>query len=365
MVTRRLGTATALVWTMWALSCSVGPDGSFLDLQPLVFPSQGALGPTEEEPGSTIAVVIDSNYIEPGDIGEDHAIDGNRIWAVLRKGTTTADVWGRAVLSLQAPPNSRVHYERPGASFTVLLFDLPPSTGEYGFDPGLPYPYTATLDVYVDETLVHQPRIVITGEDGASNEIIDSQFLSPEGLYYDLAPRPTLRLRPKRAPGTFAPGQPSIGAIQFTFAAIEENCALDVRVHPAGEAANATTIVGPEYDAAEGGGQDRYDVVLADPKGIALSYLSDLPGFDTTDETLASQGPIVDISFDFGSGELEDPCEGFSDPGTFSIRDLRVYDVDGNLMFVDVGNVVVDTTAAPDPAAVLRMYSLSAVPVER
>jgi hypothetical protein len=370
MVTRRLGTTALASGLLWALSCTVGPDSSFTDLQPLVFPAEGQLGPGENE-GSTIAIVIDSNRIDGFDIGEKYDLDLNKVQVGLRKGTVTGCVGKRGVFSLQAPPSSYLHKTRPGAYFTFLIVDLPGSDGSSGcgFDPGLPYPYTATLEVWIDGALAFAPRVRITGENGAPSELLDPD-LDPEwqdagpyaGIWMlDAQTQPLLRFRPKRAAGTFQPGQPAIGAMKFRYVT-NDGCLTALRAYPASDAANATILVSPPYEwPPEGGNLDAYDVVLIDPKGIDLEYLQDLPGLDTTDETLAGEGPILDLAPDFDPGlNWEDPevwaaCFQQGGHPDYNIEDLQVYDLDGNELF-EVGSVQVDTTEVPSQSAHLRVY---------
>lgn len=354
--------AAVIVWVTCALACSVGPDSSFTDLQPLVFPAQAELG--AETPGSTVAVFLDSNYLWPADIAELHSLDASRVALKLRKDTEVSDdLFVRTLFSVQAPPNSVAHLERPGATVTLALVDLPHSVGVGGFDPGVAFPYTAILEVWIDGALAFEPRITITGADGVPNEILDVGFKSVNSEeLWTARSQPTLRFRPKRAPGTFAIGQAPIGAIEFDFVT-PDDCLQSLRVYPASEAANATAIVSEGTDGGEVEGE-WYHVVLIDPKGIDLVYLEDEVVLDTTDETLAGQGPILDLSFAFDPESVEDEtCAGIASPEIFSIERLGVYDVNGNLLFW-VQEPTVDTVAAPSATATLRVYPVNAVPVE-
>ena len=85
----------------FSLGCNVGPDNSFADLQPLVFPSEGRLGTAGW--GSTAAVVIDSNYLDFADDWEFHDLHKSRV----KINVTDPSVTKREPFQI-APPETRL-----------------------------------------------------------------------------------------------------------------------------------------------------------------------------------------------------------------------------------------------------------------
>ena len=102
-----------------ASACTQGPDGT-TTLQPLVFPWEGNLGSGGS--GSTLAIVIDSNYIDLNDDLELYDLhtsevtvnvaDPNGVW-------TGAPATVRSVFPLQAAPSSKLASFEPGAWMKV------------------------------------------------------------------------------------------------------------------------------------------------------------------------------------------------------------------------------------------------------
>lgn len=340
----------------FASACTVGPDGSFSDLQPLVFPSEGQLGASGA--GSTAAIVLDSNYIDHADLLELYDLHRSRVKVIIGDPLgvfpdTNATV--RSVFSLQASTNSNRHGDRPGSWMTVVTFDLP-SAAALGSPTA--FPFTVLLRVAIDEVVDFEPRFIITGDAGAPNPLVDAQFASANTVNESLQPRPTLRLRPKRAPGTFAPGVPTLGGLQFSVLYLSK-CMTDVDAYPGTEAANGTAHVGPVLGSAFGYSGRR--VMLVDPGGFNLTFLADEPPFDTTDETLAGEGPLLDLAVKWK--QTTDPDCDLANASLLVLQDLVVSDVNGNQVFSVAGTVELDSADAPSASAVFRRYPIDIPPV--
>jgi hypothetical protein len=202
-----------------------------------------------------------------------------------------------------------------------------------------------------------QPRFIVTGKTGKPNPLADVSFGSEATVNAALEVRPTLRLRAKRGTELFQPGQPAYGGMEFTIAYLK-TCINSVEAFPATEAADATAVVGPVLGNAFG-----YDVVKAvviDPKGFSLTYLSDTPPNEATDETLAGEGPLVDIVVNW-KATTNTACR-LTNPALIQLGALSVSDVDGNEVFAVPGTLPVDTTAAPVANAVFRTYAVDLPP---
>jgi hypothetical protein len=335
------------------LGCTVGPDPSYTDLQPLVFPAEGRLGELGGA-GSSVMVMIDSNAMgttaDSYDASERLDLDVERITASLRDPATaaTTEAWVRTFFSAELAPNVAWHNVMQGGSASIAIIDLPASDA---LATTTPYPFTAILDIAIDGNVVFQPRITITGGTGKPTELVSPTLFngSLENLLRPTLGQPFLvRVRPKRATGTFAPGGPFIGGIEFDVT-YPSNCYFDVYPTPASDAANATAIASEPQPA--GAGLLRTHIAAVDPRGIELAFLSDIPGFDTVDETLAGEGPILDLLFEDAQGG----CTLSATQFTFS--NLRVADINGNLMF-SVPSPSADTAANPSPSANLRLYTV-------
>ena len=365
--------------------CNTGPDHlghndpASQDFDPLVFPWEGQLGdPAQaggDDFGSTAAILIDSNYIQIGDI---RAATGAPLeYFNLHEGRVTIKIkdanddnlnWDgsieanlRSVVNLAADRTSVISLAWPGAWFTAAIFDLPSELSVINANSWIPagqdaYPAMALVEVYIDgnSTPLHTSRFRITGGLGIPNDLADPSIWGQATLQEDLESQRMIRLRGKRgAQGQmFYEGQPPIGALEFDLEYLTV-CARNMRAYPSTDAANATAIIGPptEYFSRE-----TVHVVMVDPKGIEIPFLQDLPPYITTDPTLAGQGPFIDLAFD------EDPmwdCDSMiPDPSYWTISNLLVTDLSGDVILERSGEVPVDTTDAPDSNAVLRLYAM-------
>lgn len=320
----------ALVALAGALGCNTGPDGQGV-YEPMVFPWEGRLG--EGGPGSTIAVLIDSNYA-PYDITENYDLHRDRVGvALVDADPATAPNWDppvevtpRAVFNVGSPPGSIRSLGSPGTWVTVALFDLPPASS-FSFLPS-DYPVATRLQVSVDGLPLRTSDFQIIGESGTPNPLHE---IFPAGWVSGLEPQRMIRLRLKRG-AELNPdaGHGSIGAVEFDFE-YDPACVDAVRAYPDTDFVAATAMVGVAA-AGETPGWDRVHVVLLDPKGVDLPYLNDSEDPPViADETVAGQGPILSLAID------GDPACLLSDPGVRAIRNLRVTDVDGVAILDDTG----------------------------
>jgi hypothetical protein len=339
-----------------ASACTQGPDGN-TTLQPLVFPFEGQLGASGSVTGTTVAIVVDSNYISAGDNAEVHDLHRDRIGVVMVHPTgafPNVPLTVRSVFALSPSKNSNRHNTEPGATATVVVVDLPLASAVG--NPTI-FPITVKLRVEIDGVADVEPRFVLTGKTGIRNPIVDASILAAFDARQALEPRPTLRLRPKRRAGTFQPGQPALGGMEFTLG-YTTACIDAVEVFPVTEASDATAVVGPVFGTS--GGYSLAKTVLVDPKGFNLTYLVDTPPAETTDETLAGEGPLIDVAVDWKA--TNDPACSLNNPSLITISDLRVSDVDGDQVFAAPGVVQVDTVETPGSNAVFRAYPVDLPP---
>ena len=372
-----------------ASGCTVGPDSSFTDYQPLVFPDGGFLGGSGW--GSTAAVVLDSNYFDLGYGGgcgsppqpppeaasenyELYDLHAGRINIFLAfpwvpppgggcgGGTgmpdnafSDAPVNIRSVFSIGATRNSQLAQQAPGAELTVVVFDLPPRS-VVNAPAGFSYPFTALLRVEIDGLPYFEPRITIWGDNGSPNAVVDALILSLKGISPDaLEPRPTLRLRGKRGAGKFLASQGVLSAVEFDFL-YDTSCIAAVRGFPATEAANGTVVVGPAAPA--GGGFDTAHVMMLVPEGFSLTFQNDEGDGNLIDETLAGHGPFLDLALDYAPGAS---CS-LLDTSVFGIQNLSVVDLNGSSVLSRSGSVPMDSVAEPLSEAVLRFYPVDVPP---
>ena len=375
-IARRFGVVALLGWL--ASGCTGGPDPSFSDSQPLVFPDVGFLGTSGW--GTTAAVVLDSNYLdigygggcgppprpfaEEGDNYELYDLHAGRIEIFLSHPFLTGGGCGggpglpegffidtpvniRSVFSVGATSTSQLALQAPGAELTVVIFDLP-SRAALSFPSS--YPFTAILRVEIDGLPYYAPRIIIRGEGGVPNPMVDAVTLNVFGGSPDaLEPQPTLRLRGKRGAGKFLQSQGVLGAIEFDFR-YDASCIAAVRAFPATEAANGTAVVGPA--ASAGAGFEAVHVMMLAPEGFSLTFQNDEGDWNLIDETLAGHGPFLDLSLDYAPGAS---CS-LQDASVFGIQNLLVVDLNGTPVLSRSGAVPMDSVAEPLPEAVLRFY---------
>jgi hypothetical protein len=340
---RLIASVGLVLWL--ALGCEVGPDGSFTDLQPLVYPSEGRLG--DGGAGATAAIVIDSNYLDMADDWEFHDLHKARV-KVLVSDPSPTPAWTdvpaqvRQVFSLQTPPNSNLSKLRPGATVTLVVFDLPDQAALNSPAP----PLTVVLKVLIDDVLTYEPRFIVSGVGGTPTAFIDPSIFSGN-INTQLQPQPMIRLRGKRLAGYFEPGMPRIGALDF-FLIYDPACITGVRAYGATEAANATTIVGPALPFF--GGTKYRRIALVDPDGFDLDFLTDAGA----DQSLAGNGPLIDLGFDLKAGS---GCT-VSQANAYAVFTMRVADLDGNWIFEFLDVPEVDRADAPSPTALLRAYEV-------
>lgn len=345
----------ALLLLLLAMGCTEGPSGSG-GSQPLVFPWEGQLG--NGSLGSTVSIVLDSNYIPGLDQFEAHDLHEDRIDIILadpNSGWADVNVPIRAVFSMQAPPNTWRHNINPGATITVVVFDLP---NKATVSSGLTPPYDAQLNILVDGVpfgLINSADFRIVGHDGIPNPLLAATIpntgISPTDKDNYLDPRPMLRLRAKR--GFFPEVWPKIGGIEMTVGS-RTVCMSNLTPFPASEASNATASSGPVF--MRQGAYSYRKVVLVDPDGINLKYESGV----FADTSLAGTGPFLDlvVTWNFTINPFCDLLE----PSLILVSDLIVTDIDGNEL-LNEPNVVIDSAGAgADGNAHLRRYPVDLPP---
>ena len=349
----RLMLLLGLVWI--PVACGTGPDSAFTDTQPLVFPFEGQLG--QAAPGSTVAMVVDSNYIETCcvsfDSSEQHGLHIDRVQVLVSdpggSGWTDSPADVRYVIPLQAPSNTIAGKNRPGATTTVVVFDMPQASD---LNSPTQFPFTVELKLMVDGQQLYEPRFIVTGDQGQRNPLIDATSIAENQLARELAPRPMIRLRGKRGLGKFESTQPPIASMEFVFL-WNRTCINQVDAFPATEAINGTAIVGPKA-AISNSDFDFARVALVDPKGFSLNYQSEVAGTGNADESLAGTGPFLDLAFDLVPGST---CD-LGDVSNFAVYGLKASDP-GGTPFVDVPTAILDTPADPSANATLRMYPVT------
>ena len=340
-----------------AVGCNLGPNGNATEYQPLLFPSEGQLGDTGV--GTTVAMIVDSNYIEGSDVLEIHDLHKARVQVLVSDpvggGWTDALANVRSVFPIQAPSNTLAGRTRPGLTATIVLFDLPSANALN--NPSV-FPLTVRLKLLIDGQEDLSAEFNVLGTSGTGTALIDPLLSltlfginSPLG---QLAPQPMIRLRGKRGPGMFEASQAKIGGVEFLFT-WDRSCITLVRPYPATEAAEATTLVGP-YSPI-GGDLRSAKISLIHPAGFRPKYLTSASGTPTADETLAGTGPFLDLGFTLKGNSL---CS-LDSPDIFSISDFRAYDISGNLL-IDSASVEVDTDEAPSSTALLRKYPVTIPP---
>jgi hypothetical protein len=347
-----------------AFGCNKGPDDGGLIVNPVVFPWEGALGPGTTDPGSTAAMLIDSNYLNGVDGWEYLNLDTTRIAIEIADGEpNSAPDWGtlaggdpvfvnlRSVFNLGPTPTSKRHVFQPGFWFTVALFDLP-SAEDLNWSTGPGDPEMAILKVYVDGALTGiESRFRITGDNGKPNPLADESIGGQENFQASLEPQRMIRLRGKRGTGKFNPSAEPIGSVEFDLE-YSTDCLSGLHPYPSTEASNATAIVGPAVPTV--GSLETVRVVMVDPKGFDLVFNTpEYPG--TVDVTLAGDGPMLDLAVDDVPGEcdLGDPL----DIG-LTISNVLVTDINGETL-VGPGAGGVDTADNPDDNAVFRLYGVN------
>ena len=341
-----------------AVGCNLGPNGNATEYQPLLFPSEGQLGDTSV--GTTVAMIVDSNYIEGSDVLEIHDLHRDRAQVLVSEPVggawTDAPANLRRVFPIQAPSNTVAGQIRPGLTATIVLFDLPSANA---LNNPSTFPLTVLLKVLIDGQEDLSAEFNVLGASGTRTALIDplldiavfGQLNSPLG---QLAPQPMIRLRGKRGPGMFEASQRRIGGIEFLFT-WDRTCITVVRPYPATEAAEATALVGP-YSPVVGNLRSA-KVTLLHPAGFRPQYLASASGTPTADETLAGTGPFLDLGFTLQGNSS---CS-LDSPNIFSISDFRAYDISGNLL-IDSASVELDTEEAPSSSALLRKYPVTIPP---
>ena len=130
---------------------------------------------------------------------------------------------------------------------------------------------------------------------------------------------------------------------------------------PGTEAANANVIMGVP-SAADGEGYVSQRVVLIDPKGIDLTFLTADTNFD-----LAGEGPLIDIVVNWIPDDDPDPDCSLADGSpaeVLKLENMSIFDVDGNLMSEKLGPVEIDRSADgfPSDTAIFRGYAVDIPP---
>ena len=348
--------AAILTLLLLVIGCTEGPSGTN-GAQPLLFPWEGQLGNGGE--GSTVSIVIDSNYIPDFDAYEIHDLHTDRVEVVL---SDPLSVWSdvtipvRSVFPIQAANNSSRGRTHPGSTVTVAFFNLP---DEATVASGLTPPYDAQLQVLIDGTPVSHlgpSDFQIVGHDGIPNPIV-SLTIPNTGVTATtrdgkLSPLSTLRLRLKRA--YFPAGGADIGGVEMTVR-VRSACAFGFVPVAASEGVSGTVTAGPVFATDATHGSIR--LVYVNPDGMDLSYESGA----FADTSLAGTGPFLDLTMNWALNALSNPDCDVMDPTLLIVSDLVVTDVDGNEM-LNEPNVVVDTEDLPDVGAHMRRYPVDVPP---
>jgi len=340
-----------------AVGCNLGPGGNATGYQPLLFPLEGQLGDTSA--GTTVAMIVDSNYIEGSDLLEIHDLHKARVQVLVSDpvggGWTDAPANVRSVFPIQAPSNTLAGQNRPGLTATIVLFDLPSASA---LNNPSSFPLTVLLKLLIDGQEDLSAEFNVLGASGTATNLIEPMLnLTLFGLQSplgQLAPQPMIRLRGKRGAGKFEASQPKLGAIEFLFT-WDRTCINIVRPYPATEAADATALIGPSSPVD--GIFRSAKIALIHPAGFRPKYLASASGTLTADETLAGTGPFLDLGFGLKGNSL---CS-LDSPNIFSISDFRVYDISGNVV-IESASVEVDTAGAPSNSALLRKYPVTIPP---
>lgn len=257
--------------------------------------------------GDTIAMSIDSNYAPAfGPAFERYDLSMANVTLQIRQGSTVlATVVPRAVFDGLSAPASLRNATEPGPFVTIVVFDLPTSLS-------VTLPAATTVTVLVDGVLptfsaTGNLQILATGGSPIS-------FIS-ESQPSSLVPRPMLRLQGRAAGPEVEGFDPAwqIGAIEFRLeypsAAVS---APDV--FPVTEASRSLAFVSTD----DSPGSVR--VVITDPRGFTLPSS---PGYSDGDRV--GEGPLIDVTF------TKSPGQGFV-AEDFTIRDLKIFDPDGELL---------------------------------
>jgi hypothetical protein len=291
----RLVAALALISTA-AASWACQPPGSAKPVT--IWPARAARG-------ELVAMPIDSNAV-PGDSAPElYGLSRHNVSILIDYQTGTAIVTKaqglRVVESWSAPGVPVFNWEpRSGRTWmAIAVFKVPtsiPST--------LPFPVTATvrplvngqpIDIYGDGTFLEANLELVAGPPKVTDVI---------PLPQDLEPPPLLRLVAVAAPDRFDPDWFSVEGLSLGSIELEIDHPSLVPVDAF--AANGTAAIGP------GSGPTRTRVILVHPKGFQLAQ-------SFTGQ--AGDGPVLDVAF---------PSTARFLASEFTLRNLRVTDVDGN-----------------------------------
>jgi hypothetical protein len=333
---------------------------------PLVFPNEGRSGGTPagdpDDWGTTVAMMIDSNYLPWVDADEWHDIhpDQIEIWIQDAENPTPlfeVEAKVRSVFELAPDAWSALRQLQPGVTGTVVLFDLPPHS-QLGFGEEIEenvYPRDVSVIVKVEGLVrptVLVPReapLTLTGWDGASQQLMYSGFWPGQETLLQKTQHSMVRLRGKR--NAFEEAQ-VIGSIEFDF----ENLGCNAQVQGAQVRSEANGIVVVrDLDYVT----DRQRVMVISPSGFQLPHLDT----GVLDDKLAGQGPFLDLMI-----QENLPCD-LTVPGWFTIHNLTVTDLDGQVIdpaglppLDGLDPVEVDYPDAPSDSAVFRAYLVDPTP---
>jgi hypothetical protein len=317
---------------------------------PLVFPNEGRTG-ANDDPGSTAAIMVDSNYIPLDDPDEWHDLTHHRVKVWIRDQAgfdfLVKEANVRAVFNLRPDSWSEWGLAQHGISGVVVLFDLPS-------DAALGSP-TYPQDVWVEVVIVDPPLAAppayalrkapfrLTGSGGSPQPVLAPGIWTGGEAEWLEAKQPVVRLRAKR--NGFAAGQ-VIGSIEFDFTynvGPFANCVASVAAAREATEAHGVTMVGPKVG-------DTQRIVLISPDGFNLTFLEDP---FVHDPALAGEGPFLDLLIE----ETTTPCDLSSSADWFTVENLKVSNRDGVLLFSE-DDVEVDLPApsTPNPGATFRAY---------
>jgi len=283
--------------------------------------------PNRAARGDTVAVPITSNHGVSG--YEHYDLSRENVSVLIDWGTGSTVVTkdsGLRVIEAWTYPGAVIDstpfgYSDTRAWLAIAVFQVP---GHPDIPDDAGFPLTATVRPRKDNAGIQGGPGV--GLIETQLEIVDgppfTSFLYPDSE--NLEPPPLLRLVGKSGTSWFKqswfnpPLSKRIGSVEFE---VEHPAGLAVTdAFPIGDSVNGTAIVRPV------GGANRAKVVLVDPNGFTL-----LAGLAGAGE--AGDGPFLDLGFASGAS---------FQVGDFTIRDLVVADLNGEVLIDERGNDATD-----------------------
>lgn len=225
----------------------------------------------------------------------------------IKQGTTVlATATPRAVFDGLSAPAGVLNVTKAGPFLTIVVFDLPTSISAA-------FPVATKVHMLVNgvaPTWNSIGSLEILGTGGSP--IVFTSDSNPTGL----GPRPTLRLQGRAATAQVDGFDPEweIGSIEFTLQ-YPSGAVSQPDVFPLTEASRAVAFT------STGDAPGSVRIFVADPRGFVLPIVP--PPYP--DAERVGEGPLLDVTF------TKAPGVGFA-ATDFTIRDLEVRDLDGNLL---------------------------------